>query len=201
MIIFFWEPLKMTHDFAAITGSLLGALLVIAAIEVVNVDRSLRAEQHKLLLMFADELKESALALRTGTPIPMPRRRQVESRVRLYLLLSNTLRRRMMALFIIWGLDTCVAIGTLQGIIVWSSLADSPPNPLRAHATVYGTDFVMFTTASALVLRRIWMATLTKWEERVELANRMGLAPAEAWSLMRSWGRHYDWKGWRDYRG
>ncbi|MEU1852942.1 hypothetical protein ABZ499_27665 [Streptomyces sp. NPDC019990] len=188
----FMGPAEMTHNFAATAGALLTALLVVAAFEVVAVDRSLGKDQHKLLLMFADELKESAVALRTGVPIPMPRRREVESRVRLYLLLSKTLYRRMRTLYFIWAIDVAVGISILQTIIVWASLADSPPSPLKAHAIVYGTDFVMFTTASALVLRQMWMATLTKWEERTELATRMDLSPARAASLIRSWRRHHD---------
>ncbi|MFH8500545.1 hypothetical protein [Streptomyces coeruleorubidus] len=127
------DPVKMTHDFAAIAGSLLGALLVVAAIELVNISRSLGAERQKLKLKFADELKESALALRAGTSIPMPRRREVESSVRLYLLLTRTVSRRLFTLYVVWTLNVLATYSLLQLIIDWAAHEDSPPDPLAAR--------------------------------------------------------------------
>ncbi|MFH9067542.1 hypothetical protein ACH4GM_41060 [Streptomyces coeruleorubidus] len=196
MTVITYGPVKMTHDFAAIAGSLLGALLVVAAIELVNIQRSLGAERHNLTLMFAGEIKESALALRTNTSIPLPRRREVESRVRLYLLLNKTLHRYLLILYLIWSIDFLVAFGLLGMVINWAATEGSPRSSLTAHLIVVGTGFVMTVTVCALVLRFRWMYALTAWKERVELAERMGLPPAETGTLMRFWRRHRDPQWW-----
>jgi hypothetical protein len=185
----------MTHDYGAIVASLIGALVLVGIVELMNVNRSLGTERHKLDLTFADDLKESAIALRTGVPIPAPRRRVVASRIRLYVLLRKTARRRLDALYWFWGITIAVEGGILQAIVEWAAMGNGGPAPLRALLITAGTTFAMLMTILNAGLRIRWRDTLTTWEERVELADRMGLPPTEMRSLLRSWGRHtgHDW--------
>ncbi|CAL9271599.1 hypothetical protein SUDANB5_00043 [Streptomyces sp. SudanB5_2050] len=184
------DKYKMTHEYGAIIASLVGALLIVGAVEIVNINRSLGTERHKLDMMFADELKESAIAHRTGVPIPTPRRRKVASRTRLYFLLRKMVRLRLRALYALWTLTITLDVTLLQAIIGWAALSDGGPAPLRATLIGYGTLLAMLLTIVNAGLRIKWLWKLTVWEERVELADRMGLPPAEMRSLLRSWGRH-----------
>lgn len=189
------EKYKMSHDYAAITASLSGALLAVGAFEMVNVQRSLGAERHKLDIMFAEDLKEIATAHRTGTPIPPSRERAVAGRVRLYLLLRDVVDRGLTTLYWLWGFTIMLNVFLLQNIMRWAALADGGSAPLLAALIWHGAMLATTATCLNCVMRFAWLRGLTMWEERVELANRMGLPPAEMYSLMRTWGRHIG-KSW-----
>ncbi|WP_222723933.1 hypothetical protein [Streptomyces sp. uw30] len=61
---YYLDNYKMSHDFGAIAGSLLGALLILSAVEIVNISRTLGAERHTLDLGEAADV----LAREAGGP-------------------------------------------------------------------------------------------------------------------------------------
>ncbi|MEU7355479.1 MULTISPECIES: hypothetical protein [Streptomyces] len=179
----------MSNDYGAIAASILAAILVAGLVEIANTLRTLGTEEHKLDLMFAEELKESAIALRSGIALPPEIRLIVNSRVRIYKKLRSAVRRKLAMIYFLWGLIITTTTGLLVSILSWAADANSGTAPRRATLIFHGTYSVLMLTFFTFLLRVTFLRALRVWERRVELAGRMGLNPAEMRSLMKSWAR------------
>ncbi|WP_460108848.1 hypothetical protein [Streptomyces sp. YKOK-J1] len=188
------HELRMSQDYAAILCSLLGAIVLVSAVEAARTQRTAAAEKQKLRLMFADEIRESAVAHRTGAEIPAPRRVAVRSAVRIYRILRAHLDRMLNFLYVLWAFIVTAASVLLCATIGWSAGKSGDPARDIAWLDLWGAMLLITFTGFCTGFRYVALRPIRKWEERMEVARRMGLSRAETTSLVNAWARHHGTK-------
>ncbi|MGW2074285.1 hypothetical protein ACWCPK_38615 [Streptomyces sp. NPDC001953] len=180
----------MSQDYAAIVGSTLAAIMVVGAVEVANSLRSIDSTIQKLRILFLDEIKDGAMALRAGVALPAPRAREVKSRMRIYKMLRRKVNRALRVLYFVWGAIFTLSSALLMLVLEWSSLEKSTPGIATAYLSLLGCKLAIALLFGAFLFRVAALRVLTEWEERVDIARRMNLPVAQSESLMRMWARH-----------
>lgn len=185
------HELRMTQDYAAILCSLFGAILLVSAVEAAKTQRTAASEKQKLRLMFADEIRESAVAHRTGVAIPAPRRVAVNSGVRIYKMHRTHLNRMLNFLYVMWAFIVTASSVLLCATISWSAGKGGDPARDIAWLDLWGAMLLITFTGFCTGFRFVALRSIHRWEERMEVAHRMGLSRSEMTSLMNSWARHH----------
>ncbi|MFJ3717826.1 hypothetical protein [Streptomyces sp. NPDC090057] len=185
------DAYAMSQDYAAIITSVLGALLLVSVVEASNAFRARGDAQRKLLTMFAEELSESASALRSGTDIPEARRARVKSRVRVYIRLRKRMERVAKVLNIGWTVIFIANFMTLMKVITWSALEKGGTASGIAEYSWILSALIIYAMLAAFLLRTFSMRALDGWEVRLSVADRMGTTPTRMSHVMRRWERHH----------
>ncbi|WP_406396481.1 hypothetical protein [Streptomyces sp. NBC_00887] len=183
--------MAMSQDFAAISAGTFVAILLVGAIELANTFGLRAALEEKTSLMFASEVKESALAIRTGTELPEEKRLAIDEALATAAQLTKQAQALLTYAVTSW-LGIYVFCGTsLVAVLVWSAQKDGKPDHALAIWSILIITLSLILILVAFSARLFLSRKITIEEQRRKAAQELGIPVGEVSALVARWRRHH----------
>ncbi|MFG2811533.1 hypothetical protein [Streptomyces massasporeus] len=186
--------MTMSQDFAGISAGTLAAILLVGAIELANTFNLRASLEEKMNRIFASEIKESALALRTGTELPEERRIAIKKALATAAQLIKQGESLLTYAVMSWLFIYAFCGVTLAAVLVWSAQKDGKPDPALAVWSIASIAFSLILILVAFSARLLLSRRISHEESKRRMAQELGIPAEEVSALSERWRRHHGFR-------